>query len=107
MIVAANGQWFGGRFHIAPTAALDDGALDLVVIHDASAWRRACLFAAAPWGRHIGAPEVTTSRTTAVTIAAPTPIGFETDGELCPPIGGASEVRLIAGALSVIAPRAR
>lgn len=107
LVVAANGQWFGGRFRIAPTAVLDDGALDLVVISDASAWRRARLFAAAPWGRHIGAPEVRTARAATVSIATAEPIGFESDGELCAPVSTTCEIRLLAGALTVIAERVR
>ena len=81
MIVAANGQWFGGSFRIAPQAALDDGQLDLVLVSDANAWRRARLFAAAPWGGHVSAREVHTERTPCAELSFPAPPRFEVDGE--------------------------
>ncbi len=102
MLVIANGQWFGGTFRIAPTARLDDGQLDVVLIRDASAWRRARLFAAAPFGRHIDAPEVETRRASALTLTlAETAVG-EADGELFKPTRSPCSVRVLPSALRVI-----
>jgi YegS/Rv2252/BmrU family lipid kinase len=33
-VLVANGQYFGGGFHIVPSAALDDGCLDVAIIGD-------------------------------------------------------------------------
>jgi diacylglycerol kinase (ATP) len=82
LVVIANGQWFGGSFRISPSARLDDGQLDLVLVRDASAWRRARLFAAAPFGAHVRAPEVRALTTDACTIATDQPVACELDGEL-------------------------
>jgi diacylglycerol kinase (ATP) len=82
LVVIANGQWFGGSFRIAPSARLDDGQLDLVLVRDANARRRARLFAAAPFGAHVRAPEVRALTTHACTIATDRPVACELDGEL-------------------------
>jgi diacylglycerol kinase (ATP) len=82
LVVIANGQWFGGSFRIAPSARLDDERLDVVLVRDASAWRRARLFAAAPFGAHVRAPEVQALTTDACTIATDQPVACELDGEL-------------------------
>lgn len=81
-LVAANGQWFGGAFRIAPQAQLDDGRLQLVAVRDASPWRRLQLFAAAPAGRHISAAEVLTRSVEALTVTLPSPPLLQVDGEL-------------------------
>ncbi len=81
-IVIANGQWFGGAFRIAPEATLDDGVLDVVAIGDASPFRRARLFGAAPWGRHVHAPEVRYARTRHLTLRFPARPWYQADGEL-------------------------
>jgi diacylglycerol kinase (ATP) len=82
LVVIANGQWFGGSFRIAPSARLDDGRLDVVLVRDVRAWRRARLFAAAPFGAHVRAPEVQALTTDACTITTDQPVGCELDGEL-------------------------
>jgi diacylglycerol kinase (ATP) len=107
LIVVANGQWFGSTFRIAPAAQLDDGRLDLVVIRDASAWRRARLFAAAPSGGHVHAAEVDARLATALSLQFAQPEACEADGELFRLPTDACEVRLLPGALRVVAERAR
>ncbi len=102
LVVIANGQWFGGTFRIAPDARLDDGQLDLVVIRDASPWRRARLFAAAPFGRHVLASEVEAQRARALTVEFARPPQCEADGELFPVGGNTAAFRLLSGALRVI-----
>ncbi len=82
LVVIANGQWFGGSFRIAPAARLDDGRLDLVLVRDAGAWRRARLFAAAPFGAHVRAPEVRALSAQGM-VVEPNGVGAcELDGEL-------------------------
>lgn len=84
LVVIANGQWFGGSFRIAPAARLDDGRLDLVLVQDMRAWRRARVFSAAPSGTHVRAPEVETHDATTCTLIAEVPVACELDGELMP-----------------------
>ena len=39
MMVAANGQYFGGGMHVAPMAKLDDDLLDVVIVKPVPRWR--------------------------------------------------------------------
>ncbi len=82
LLVFANGRYFGGAFHIAPTASLSNGLLDAVFIHDASPLRRLTLFAKAIRGAHLSASEVEHSRGARFTLSFDSPPQFEADGEL-------------------------
>jgi diacylglycerol kinase (ATP) len=82
LLVFANGRYFGGAFHIAPTATIDSGLLDAVVIRDATPLRRLALFAKAMRGAHMSAAEVQTARGTNFTVSFATPPLFEVDGEV-------------------------
>lgn len=104
MLVVSNGSRFGGGFHIAPGARNDDGVLDLVRIGDAAAWRRALLLGAAMRGRHLGAPEVSHVRATALTLDFAEPPLFEADGELHLATSPHVALRLHAGALRLAVP---
>jgi diacylglycerol kinase (ATP) len=99
LVVIANGQWFGGSFRIAPDARLDDGLLDVVLVRDASAVRRARLFAAAPFGKHVRAPEVTTSPSSNCRIETPLPLSCELDGELYKFTADSLHAEVLPGAL--------
>ncbi len=103
MIVVANGQWFGGAFRIAPSAQLSDGVLDVVTIANTRALRRAALFGAAPWGRHIGAPEVQHVQQSEVRVTCHSPPMYQADGELYLANGSELRVRCVPGALLVVA----
>jgi len=102
MIVVANGQWFGGTFKIAPDASVSDGRLDLVAIGDASPLRRAQLFAGAPWGRHVTAPEVTCGQHRHVQLHFDAPPRFQADGELYQAHGRTLDISIIPKALRVV-----
>ncbi len=103
MLVFANGRYFGGAFHIAPHALLDNGQLDLVAIDDASTARRLSLFARALRGAHLRAPEVYTTRASSYRVRFDRPPAFEADGELHQARDVVVEVRTRPGALCVIA----
>jgi diacylglycerol kinase (ATP) len=81
LVVIANGQWFGGSFRIAPDARIDDGQLDLVLVRDANTMRRARLFAAAPFGKHVDRPGVICKRTADALVATDGHAACELDGE--------------------------
>lgn len=81
-MVFANGSWFGGSFHIAPDASIDDGLLDAVFIGDASPFRRVSLFARAAGGRHGAQPEVEMTRASQFVVEFTSPPLYQADGEL-------------------------
>jgi diacylglycerol kinase (ATP) len=105
MLTISNANYFGGSFHIAPQAKLDDGKLDLVAIRDASPARRAKLFGAVSKGAHAGLPEVETMSAPAFEIHFAGTLRYEADGEV---YASASPLRVAAvpHALNVCAPPA-
>ena len=101
MTVVANGRWFGGAFHIAPDAALDDGVLDIIDIGDVSPLRRLPLFARATRGTHVHARGVRVHHGAAFTLEFDGPPAFEADGELCQAVGPVVSVRIRSQALRI------
>lgn len=99
MVVISNGPRFGGGFLIAPDARIDDGMLDIVSIGNASLARRMRLLSAAASGKHIGAPEVRTTRIRNLTLGFEMPPIFEADGELHQATSARVEVCCLKGAL--------
>jgi diacylglycerol kinase (ATP) len=106
MLVIANGNYFGGSFHIAPSASLDDGMLDAVSIFDAPPLARARLFSLVAKGRHEGAArvDVRKGRRFTVSVEGVEAIRYEVDGELCTSDGPRLEVETVPRALRVYAP---
>lgn len=81
LLVIANGQRFGGTFHIAPQASLRDGLLDVIAIRDASAVRRVRMLAAAVRGAHVTLPNVRVDQASSLTLRFGSAPAFEADGE--------------------------
>jgi diacylglycerol kinase (ATP) len=104
MLIVANARHFGGAFHIAPGAALDDGALDAISVHDAPPLRRLTLFQAAQRGTHVALPEVVAERAARFTLRFDRPPSYETDGEYHRAASAELEVTCVPGALRVVAP---
>jgi diacylglycerol kinase family enzyme len=80
-VIVANGVWHGGGMKLAPDAAPDDGAFDVVLIGDVS---KVDFLTTAPKlykGRHVHHPKVEVVRTPKVTVDAPAPLPIELDGE--------------------------
>ena len=103
MLVFANGRYFGGAFHIAPAAALDNGLLDVVSIGNASPFRRLALFAKALKGTHLAEREVEHHRVERCRVSFDAPPAFEADGELHRARGAEVEVTVRRAALRVVA----
>jgi YegS/Rv2252/BmrU family lipid kinase len=103
LVTIANGTQYGNNARIAPSARLDDGWLDLVIVEDASRLRT---FANVPRlfnGTADRVPGCTIRRIRAAAIEADEPIVFHVDGE--PVLGGTSlNVRIHPGALWIAAP---
>ncbi len=104
MLIVANARFFGGAFRIAPEAALDDGAFDLVSCSNASVPRRLALMARLMRGTHAGAAEVSLSRSGSVRLTFPEPPAFETDGEWNKAPERELTVECLPRALSVLVP---
>jgi diacylglycerol kinase (ATP) len=107
LLVFSNGAHFGGAFHIAPNAAVDDGALDAIMVDDAAtgataAWQRALLLARALRGTHLADPRVDQARGARFALAFREPPWFEVDGELRRAASPAVEVALMPGVLRVL-----
>lgn len=91
MVVLANGQYFAGGMHVAPTASLCDGLLEVYILSDVG--KRAMLTSLLPRvysGKHIGQPGILHARTAAVTISCDSGMLMEMDGEQC----GTSPIRI-------------
>jgi YegS/Rv2252/BmrU family lipid kinase len=82
MLTISNANYFGGSFHIAPKARLDDGQLDLVAIHDAAPLTRAKLFDAVGKGRHEHLREVEFITAPSFSIHFPGTLRYEADGDV-------------------------
>jgi len=82
MLTISNANYFGGSFHIAPRASLEDGKLDLVAIHDASPAQRARLFDAVGKGKHENLSEVEFMTAPSFAIHFPGTLRYEADGEV-------------------------
>lgn len=106
MLTCSNGQWFGGAFPIAPTAAPDDGVLDLTSIGAARPARRVALFARAFRGRHVTEPEVRMQRAASAVLRFDVPPFFEADGEPAQASSAEVVVSTLPNALRVVAPPA-
>ncbi|WP_139979997.1 diacylglycerol/lipid kinase family protein [Nocardioides litoris] len=112
-VVVANSAYYGKGMKIAPTAVLDDGLLEVVVIEAAS---KRSLLRSLPTvydGRHVDRPEVTVLRGKRIELAADTPaaagLPVGGDGE---PLGhlprlgsatGPAVVEVLPAALAVLA----
>jgi diacylglycerol kinase (ATP) len=105
MLIVANARHFGGSFRIAPGASLTDGLLDAVSIHDAPAWQRVKLFAAATRGTHVAHDGVVVERAGSFTVRFAAPPAYETDGEYRRAARADIEIACVPGALRVVTPR--
>lgn len=104
MLVVANANYFGGSFHIAPRARLDDGRLDAVSIANAGPIERARLFSMVAKGRHEGHAKVSVRTAQTLRIEAGPGLRYEVDGEVYRSESGVLEIESIAAALDVFVP---
>jgi diacylglycerol kinase (ATP) len=96
----ANTQHYGDGMRIAPQADPTDGKLDVCLISTMDPFRLFCLFPTVYFGRHLGIPEVSYSKTERVKVESSTPQEIYADGEyVCDtPV----EIGVERGALKVI-----
>jgi YegS/Rv2252/BmrU family lipid kinase len=101
-VAVANSGVFGGGMYLAPEARLDDGLLDVVMIHDLP---KRTYLAALPkvfTGAHVREPGVEMCQAREVAFHADRPFNVQADGD---PIADLpATVRVQPGALNVIVP---
>lgn len=98
LVNVANGAWIGGKFPIAPNAAIDDDELDLVLVGPVTRRRIAALLPKLMRRRHLDEPEVYHRRTRGLTVEAAEPTPWHLDGEPQTP-ADYFEVEVLPGAL--------
>jgi diacylglycerol kinase (ATP) len=104
MLTVSNGRFFGGGFPIAPGARVDDGRLHACRIEDAPPFTRLRLFNLAERGRHVESERVEVLDDTSFRLTFDEPPRFEMDGDVRQAAEGEVRVRVLPGALTVVAP---
>ncbi len=104
MLTISNGNFFGGSFHIAPDARLDDGMLDAVSIYNVGPINRVRLFSRVAKGKHRGHEKVGISQSSRFTVTCEEPVRYEVDGEVFTMEETSIEIKSVPQALSVFVP---
>ncbi len=101
-VAVANSRAYGGGMLLAPHAQLDDGLLEVVLIHGVSKLRFLASLPRVFKGTHVQLPEVRVLRAAEVEISAARPFTVYADGD---PIGELPlRVRALPGAVRVLVP---
>lgn len=97
----ANAPLYGGGMKIAPQARMDDGLLDVCIVHGLDPFKLFCLFPTVYSGRHLKVREVQYFQSRAVRVETEHPLDVYADGEyVCrTPV----EISVQPAALNVIA----
>lgn len=80
-IMAANSQYSGGGFRVAPMARVNDGKLHMVVVDDIPLWKRLVYLPRFRKGKHEGLPFVRTAGFARMHIKLDGPMRAHMDGE--------------------------
>jgi YegS/Rv2252/BmrU family lipid kinase len=102
-VVAANSRFYGGGMRVAPAAKLTDGLLEVVFIGDNSKLRFLANLPKVFSGKHIELDGVETHQAREVEIRASRSFDVYADGDVLTSLP--ATVRVIPGAMRVIAPR--
>ena len=96
----ANTPYYGDGMLVAPRARMDDGKLDLCLIHPLHPLKLVSLFPSVYFGRHLAIEEVEYSQAERVQVESALPVEIYADGEyVCEtPV----EIGVERGALQVI-----
>lgn len=78
----ANSQTYGGGMRIAPTAVLDDGKLDVVVVRETGRFEFLTAFPRVFGGSHLSHPKVLTFRGSRIQIESSPPMPVLLDGDV-------------------------
>ncbi len=77
----ANAPTYGDGMKIAPRAKLDDGKLDVCLVHDIDRFRLFCLFPTVYFGQHLKLEDVEYLQTSRLKIETEAPVDVYADGE--------------------------
>lgn len=103
-ISVANNRAFGGGMYIAPDAELDDGEFDIVTVGDFGKLRCVVNLPKVFKGTHVDEDEVRVFRAPRLELTASRPFPVYADGEHLTELP--ATIRILPGALSVLAPAA-
>jgi len=103
-VAVANGQYFGGGMHVAPSAVMDDGLFDVVVLGDFTKWEAVRDGMKIYRGTHIRHPKVEWFRARRLEARSSERVLLDVDGEQPGKLPASFEV--VAGALRVFVPQA-
>jgi YegS/Rv2252/BmrU family lipid kinase len=101
LVAVANGPSYGGGMRVAPQASMDDGLLEVVVIHDIGKLEFLRTFPKVFSGRHLEHPAVAVHRAARVELDADRPLAVYADGEPAGTLPATFEVH--PAAISVLA----
>ena len=104
LVAVGNGTSYGGGMQVVPDAQMDDGLVDVLVLHEISTLEFLKVFPSVFKGAHVGHPAVEILRGREVTLEA-TGIVAYADGERFGPLPVRLEV--VPGAVTVLAPSPR
>ncbi len=102
-VIAANGCRMGGGMNLAPRARLDDGLLDILLIHGQSVFARLRSFADIYSGNHLGLAGFSYFQARSIALSSERRVDIEADGELWGSLP--CRVDILPSALMVICPR--
>ncbi len=97
----SNGPWVGGMFHIAPTAAHDDGKLELVIAAPVTRRRIVRLLPKLMEGKHLDEPDIEHHRVTSLTLRSEGELISHLDGEVQAP-AREFQIDVLPGALRLL-----
>jgi diacylglycerol kinase (ATP) len=110
-VVVANSRYFGAGMMVAPPARVDDGILDLVLMRHGPKLAFVRALSKIKDGSHVSLAEVSLERDAEVTLTVDRTLPVAADGETLAfaaplPAGTPLRIRVLPGALTVIAPPA-
>lgn len=102
LVEIMNGRSVGGGYLLTPHSAIDDGLLDICLIHQLS-WLEFFLHVPKSFkGKHIHLKQIVMGRAAKVVVESEKPLAAQVDGELWPPGERRFEVSVLPGALEAI-----
>ncbi len=110
-VVVANSAYFGAGMQVAPPARVDDGQLDLVLMRDGPKLAFLRALTKIKDGSHTALDQVSLAVDTDVTVTADRAMPVAADGETLRfaaplPAGTPVRIRVLPGALTIVAPAA-
>jgi diacylglycerol kinase (ATP) len=108
-VVVANSAYFGAGMKVAPSAEIDDGLLDVLVMRHAPRLAFLRVLLRIRSGTHIGLPQISHERSREVTVTVDRDLPAAADGDTLPwaaPLraGTTLRIRALPGALRVLVP---